>query len=59
MKKPENSEVIVAEDEISLLEIFGFMWSKKWFVAKVTGIFIVLGIIQTLISPNEYTVEVS
>lgn len=42
------------EDEIDLAELAGHFWSDRWLIAKITGAFVVLGILIALLSPVEY-----
>jgi hypothetical protein len=41
--------------EIDLLELAHKLWEKRLFIAKITGVFFVFGIIVALTSPKEYT----
>ncbi|MCV9388483.1 Wzz/FepE/Etk N-terminal domain-containing protein [Reichenbachiella ulvae] len=45
---------IIQEDEIDLVELVKTIWSGRLFIAKVTGIFIVLGLVIAFTSPVEY-----
>ncbi|XOV92294.1 MAG: Wzz/FepE/Etk N-terminal domain-containing protein [Bacteroidota bacterium] len=45
---------IVKDDEIDLLELAKVIWSKRRFILKVTGIFVVLGLIIAFTSKDEY-----
>lgn len=46
---------IIADDEIDLIELAKTIWAKRMFVAKTTGIFIILGLVIAFTSPKEYT----
>lgn len=52
MDQKKNS--IVKEDEIDLIELAKLIWSRRLFIAKITGVFVVLGLIIALTSPEEY-----
>jgi len=55
MKNSEDlSNKVFQNDEIDLIELTKSIWSEKWFIAKVTAIFMVLGLIIAFTSPNEY-----
>jgi LPS O-antigen subunit length determinant protein (WzzB/FepE family) len=45
------------EDEIDLLELAKKIWGGRWLIAKVTGVFILLGLFFALFSPVEYESE--
>lgn len=42
-------------DEIDLMDILRQLWLKRWFILKVTGIFLLLGLFIALFSPVKYT----
>ena len=44
----------IQEDEIDLIELAKVIWSKRWFIAKVTGVFLILGLVIAFTSPKEY-----
>ncbi|MEQ9402628.1 MAG: Wzz/FepE/Etk N-terminal domain-containing protein [Cyclobacteriaceae bacterium] len=44
----------VGEDEIDLIELVKFIWSKRMFIIKVTGVFMVLGLVIGFTSKVEY-----
>ncbi|VXD19081.1 Wzz/FepE/Etk N-terminal domain-containing protein [Marinoscillum sp. 108] len=50
----KESKKIIQEDEIDLLELVRVIWSKRRFILKVTGIFVVLGLIISFASKVEY-----
>lgn len=45
---------IINEEEIDLIELAKVIWSRRLFIIKVTGVFIVLGLIIALTSKVEY-----
>lgn len=45
---------IIQEDEIDLVELAKTIWAGRLLIAKVTGVFIVLGLIIAFTSPVEY-----
>ncbi|WP_424963009.1 GNVR domain-containing protein [Ekhidna sp.] len=45
------------EDEIDLLELVRVVWFKRLFILKVTGIFVILGLVIALTSNVEYLTE--
>ena len=51
----EVNQKIVTEDEIDLLALAQKLWAKRYFILKVTGIFILLGLFIAIFSPNEFT----
>ena len=44
----------IKEDEIDLIELVKVVWSRRWFIAKVTGVFVALGLLIAFTSPKEY-----
>jgi len=42
------------EPEIDLIELAKYIWYKRLFITKVTGVFIVIGLLIALLSPKEY-----
>jgi hypothetical protein len=48
----DNKENV--QDEIDLVELAKIIWSRRWFIGKVTGIFIILGLMIAFTSPEEY-----
>ncbi|SMD34322.1 G-rich domain on putative tyrosine kinase [Reichenbachiella faecimaris] len=50
----ENKSHIVQDDEIDLVELAKTIWSGRKFIAKVTGVFIILGLVIAFTSPVEY-----
>ena len=44
----------IAEDEIDLIELAKVIWSKRIFIAKVTGVFLIFGLIIAFTSKVEY-----
>ncbi|MDR8393500.1 Wzz/FepE/Etk N-terminal domain-containing protein [Aliifodinibius sp. S!AR15-10] len=45
------------EREIDLVELAQHIWSKRLFIAKVTGVFVVIGLLVALLSPKEYQTD--
>jgi len=45
------------ETEIDLVELAKHIWSKRIFIAKVTGVFVVIGLLVALLSPKEYQTQ--
>lgn len=43
------------EEEIDLIEVARKLWRNRRLILKVTGVFIVLGILVALFSPVEYS----
>ncbi|MEP0366645.1 MAG: Wzz/FepE/Etk N-terminal domain-containing protein [Cyclobacteriaceae bacterium] len=50
----EDNKQVIKEDEIDLIELVKVIWSKRWFIAKVTGVFMALGLLIAFTSPKEY-----
>ena len=42
------------EDEIDLIELFQTFWDKRILIAKITGAFLVVGLLIALLAPKEY-----
>ncbi len=51
----EEKIKIVSDNEIDLLAIGILFWNRRWFIIKLTCIFIVLGIFVAITTPNEYS----
>ena len=45
----------VEEQEIDLVELIQKMWVNRWLIIKVTGVFVVLGVLVALFSSKVYT----
>jgi len=45
---------ISRDDEIDLIELAKVIWSKRIFMSKVIGLFIILGLVIAFTSPEEY-----
>ena len=45
----------VEEQEIDLVELIQKMWVNRWLIIKVTGVFVVLGVLVALFSAKVYT----
>ncbi|TVR75430.1 MAG: LPS O-antigen length regulator, partial [Marinilabiliales bacterium] len=52
-----NKSTTSASDEIDLIEVIRYIWDGRWLIIKVTGIFIVLGLVIALTSQNQYKAE--
>ncbi|MEP4535153.1 MAG: Wzz/FepE/Etk N-terminal domain-containing protein [Cyclobacteriaceae bacterium] len=50
----EDNSQIIKEDEIDLIELVKVIWSKRWFIGKVTSVFMALGLLIAFTSPKEY-----
>lgn len=58
-KEPEHNHSFekkreLADDEIDLRELIMPFWEKRFFILKITGIFLAIGIIWYILSPEEY-----
>lgn len=42
-------------DEIDLIELARYLWNRKFFVIKITSVFLCIGIFIAVLSPKEYT----
>ncbi|MFH5831630.1 Wzz/FepE/Etk N-terminal domain-containing protein [Halalkalibaculum sp. DA384] len=42
------------EREIDLIELANHIWSRRFFIAKVTGVFVTIGLLVALLMPKEY-----
>lgn len=45
------------ETEIDLVELAKHIWDERFFIAKVTGVFVVIGLLVALLSPKEYKTD--
>lgn len=45
---------IIQDDEIDLVELAKTIWAGRLFIAKVTGVFIIMGLVIAFTSPVEY-----
>jgi uncharacterized protein involved in exopolysaccharide biosynthesis len=45
------------EDEIDLIELAKNIWDGRWTIAKITGVFLAIGLFIALFSPVEYQSE--
>jgi len=54
---PEYGYQGIEEEEIDLLELFQTFWRERILIAKITGIFVVLGLLIAIFSPVEYSTE--
>lgn len=50
----ESEKEFKREDEIDLVELARVIWSRRWFIIKVTGFFVALGLLIAFTSPKEY-----
>lgn len=53
--EPQPDESRSPNDEVSLLDLLIILASRKWLIAKTTGIFVILGLILALVLPKKYT----
>jgi len=53
-KRRVDDDQAIREDEVNLIELVRVIWSKKYFIAKITGIFFLIGIIVAFTSKVEY-----
>jgi uncharacterized protein involved in exopolysaccharide biosynthesis len=44
-------------DEIDLIEVIRYIWDGRWLIVKVTGVFVVIGLIVALTSQEQYKAE--
>ncbi|MFH5886311.1 Wzz/FepE/Etk N-terminal domain-containing protein [Halalkalibaculum sp. DA3122] len=54
MPVEEWDERQTEEREIDLVELAKHIWDERFFIAKVTGVFIVIGLLVALLAPKEY-----
>lgn len=45
----------IPEDEINLIELFKVVWSGKLLIAKVSGLFMIFGLVIAFTTPKEYS----
>lgn len=50
----EKKNRTIQEDEIDLVELVKAVWARRKFVAKVTGVFVLIGLVIAFTSPVEY-----
>jgi uncharacterized protein involved in exopolysaccharide biosynthesis len=55
-QKPDQPSPTTS-DEIDLIELIRHIWNGRWLIVKVTGVFIIIGLIIALTSPNQYKAE--
>lgn len=56
MEQLQNqNNMSVEEQEIDLVELIQKMWINRWLIIKVTGVFVVLGVLVALFSAKVYT----
>ena len=53
----QNTNNTTPSDEIDLIEVIRHIWEGRWLIVKVTAIFVALGLIIALTSPNQYKAE--
>ncbi len=46
-----------SSDEIDLIEVIRYIWNGRWLIAKVTGFFVVLGLIIAFTSQEQFKAE--
>jgi len=54
---PEYGYQGMEEDEIDLIELFQTFWKERILIAKITGAFLVLGLLIALLAPKEYSTQ--
>ena len=54
MPVEEWEERDTEEREIDLVELARHIWDERFFIAKVTGVFVIIGLLVALLSPKEY-----
>ena len=47
-------KLVISEGEIDLLELVRHFWLKRWLIARVTGVFLAIGLLVAYTSPVEY-----
>ena len=56
MEQMQNQNINLHEEqEIDLVELIQRMWLNRWFIAKVTGVFMVIGLLVAIFSATEFT----
>lgn len=50
-----DKKEIIKENEIDLVELTKIFWSKKWFIIRVSAVFMSLGLIIAFTTPKEYS----
>ncbi|WP_456460284.1 Wzz/FepE/Etk N-terminal domain-containing protein [Reichenbachiella sp.] len=50
----EKEHRVIQEDEIDLIELAKTIWAGRKFIAKVTGVFVLIGLVIAFTSPVEY-----
>lgn len=56
MEQIQNQNINLPEEqEIDLVELIQRMWLNRWLVAKVTGVFMVIGLLVAIFSATEFT----
>ena len=55
----ENQNVTnnTSSDEIDLIEVIRYIWDGRWLIVKVTGIFVVIGLIIAFTSQEQFKAE--
>lgn len=54
---PEYGYQGIEEDEIDLVELFRTFWKERILIAKITGGFLVLGLLIALFAPKKYSTQ--
>lgn len=54
----DNSDITSKDPEINLLELARQLWAGKWYILKIAGISMVIGLIIAFSIPREYTCTV-
>ena len=56
MEQMQNQNINLPEEqEIDLVELIQRMWLNRWLIAKVTGVFMVIGLLVAIFSATEFT----
>jgi uncharacterized protein involved in exopolysaccharide biosynthesis len=57
IENPNPPQTTTNSDEIDLIEVIRHIWNGRWLIAKVTGAFIVLGLIIAFTSTEQFKAE--
>jgi uncharacterized protein involved in exopolysaccharide biosynthesis len=53
----ENNNIDRRAEEIDLVELAGSLWSRRWFIAKVTGTVLLLGLVAAIFGETRFTAK--
>lgn len=56
-EQPLNQQVMYADDEIDLRELFGILWAEKWLIIGITGAAAVISVVVSLMMTEIYHAE--